>query len=65
MSRRALRVFRSKIRLFRLILCLASASLLSGGSYPFSNHLEQYSDVNLFLLPMTDSLLGKTGKISF
>ena len=44
------------------IICLASASLLSGGAFPFSNHLKQYSDVNLYLLPMADCLPGKTGK---
>jgi hypothetical protein len=47
-----------------LILCLASASLLSGGAFPFSNHLKGYSDVNLYLLPMADGPLGKTGKNS-
>ena len=46
-----------------IFLFTASASLLSGGAFPFSNILERYSDVNLFLLPMADTLPGKIGKI--
>ncbi|XP_028401597.1 protein SMG9-like [Dendronephthya gigantea] len=38
-----------------------SASMLLEGTFPFSKHLEQYSDVNLFLLPIADNLIRKTG----
>lgn len=39
----------------------SSASILSSGILPCSHFLEQYSDINLFLLPMSHTSLRKPG----